>query len=257
MKGDYETISVDVTDRIGTVTLDRSDEMNALNKRSFRELSDAFETFDEMERSGDLGVVTVRGSGGNFSAGFDLSEVPSWEDQTPREIWMEFVSFHDAYRRIEQLSVPVIAAVNGYCLAAGLELAISCDFIVAKDDAVFAFPESQKGLAMDFGGAQKLPGIIGESNAMYLILTAESIDAELAHMWGLVQEVVDGESFEERIVELQETLASYPTYALGFNKDEVLSTRPDNIDEAMKVGIAYAVAVAKEERTQALVREFL
>jgi enoyl-CoA hydratase len=241
-----------------TVTLDRPDVTNSMNGQMFAELNEAFEQFHEKADKGELDVVTVSGAGDHFSAGADLHAVPAWDEQTPREIWADFELFHETYGLIEDLPVPVIAAVEGYCLAAGLELAISCDFIVARENSTFALPESEKGLAMDFGGAQKLPGMIGEKNAMYLVLTSESIDAERAHTWGLVQELVQGEdALAARVAELEDKLASFPSYVLGFNKDEVLSTRPENIDDAMKVAIAYAVSVYKEPETQEIVGDFL
>lgn len=253
----YQAISTDIADGKATITLDRPESMNTLNGQLFSELNDVLNQLHDLADSEDLDIVTIQGAGSHFSAGADLHAVPEWENQTPREIRSDFELFHETYGLIEELPVPVIAAVEGYCLAAGIELAISCDFIIAKENSTFAFPESEKGLAMDFGGAQKLPGMIGEKNTMYLVLTSESIDAELAHNWGLVQEVVSEDEFDGRIAELEEMISEYPTYVLGFNKDEVLSTRPDNIDEAMKVGIAYAVSVYKEEETQEIVREFL
>ncbi|MFB6170841.1 MAG: enoyl-CoA hydratase/isomerase family protein, partial [Haloarculaceae archaeon] len=148
-------------------------------------------------------------------------------------------------------------AVEGHCLGGALELALSCDVRVATTDASFGLPESKLGLAMNYGGAQKLPGFVGEGLAKYMIMTGEPIDAERAHRAGLVEECHEPGAFEDALADLEDALAEKPTYVHGFAKRQVHSARPLNLEESMNLAIYHAVSGYQEEETQQLSMEFL
>lgn len=249
----YSTINVDESDGRATVMLDRPTKLNAMTFETFVELEDAFTKFQDH----DLDIVTVRGVEGNFSAGVDMSNVPEWAERDPIEIRNDLERMQSAFRSIEALDVPVIAALEGYVLGGGLELAISCDIRVARTDAEFALPEADLGLAMNLGGAEKLPGLIGEGMAKYLVMTGRKIDAQRAYNSGLVEMFEPGDEFETTVTDLENDLAGKPTYVLGLGKRQIHSVRPLNLEEAMKQAIYHAIAAYGEEETIRRSLEFL
>ncbi|MDX1747033.1 MAG: enoyl-CoA hydratase/isomerase family protein, partial [Halobacteriales archaeon] len=194
-----------------TVTIDRPEKLNALTASAFADLKEAFDSFATGEPPS---VVILQGAGGNFSAGVDVSGVPAWVEEGPRAVRSALTGVHDALRAIEALDIPVVAAIEGYCLGGGLELAVACDLRIARADATLGLPEVNLGLAMDLGGAQKLPGMIGEGRTKELIMTGESIDGERAHAIGLVERVAPAARFDEAVSTLAETLAEKPTYVM-------------------------------------------
>lgn len=248
-----QTIDVTVSDDRATVLLDRPLKRNAMTGETFDELGDVFESFAADEPS----VVTVRGAGGDFSAGVDMAGVPEWADQRPLEVRDQLEAVHEALRTIESVDAPVIAALEGYALGGGLELALACDIRFASEDARFGLPEATLGLAMDLGGAQKLPGFIGEGMTKYLVMTGEQIDARRAYDVGLVEQVVPATEFDAELAALEDRLAAQPTYVMGLAKRQVHSARPPSLDEAMDQAIHHAIAAYHEEETQRRVTEFL
>lgn len=205
----------------------------------------------------DVELVTIEGSGAHFSAGVDMSDVPKWGEMNPLEVRDVLEPVHDALRAIEELDAPVVAALEGYVLGGGLELALACDIRVASETAEFGLPESEMGLAMDLGGAQKLPGMIGEGMTKYLIMTGERIDARRAYEVGLVKEYHSAAAFEAEVAKLETTLAKKPAYVHGLAKRQVHAARPLNLDEAMQQAIHHAIAAYNEPETQRRVQEFL
>jgi len=251
-----ETRSDDLTvvreeDR-ATVTLDRPGKLNALTGEMFGALGGAFEAFAE----DPPGVVTVRGTGGNLSAGVDMTGVPEWAEDRPLAVRDELESVHDAIRAIEDLDAPVVAACEGHALGGGLELALACDIRVAAVDARFGLPESKMGLAMDVGGAQKLPGMVGEGLTKYLVMTGESIGAERAYRSGLVEVLAEEGAFESELAAIESSLAEKPTYVHGLAKRQIHGVRPD-VETGMSLAIHHAIAAYHEEETLGRVTEFL
>ena len=236
-----------------TLTLDRPSKANALTGEMFEAVGDAFESFADDDA---LDGVTIRGAGGHFSAGVDMSGVPEWGEMNPLAVRDELEGIHDSLRAIEALDAPVVAALEGHVLGGGLELAISCDLRIASETAEFGLPESEMGLAMDLGGAQKLPSFVGEGLTKYLIMTGETIDARRAFEAGLVEEIHDAGEFEAAVADLEATLAARPTYVHGLAKRQVHSARPLNLDEAMQQAIHHAIAAYQEGETQERVRDF-
>lgn len=249
----YETISVEESDRRATVVLDRPEKKNALTKEMFSEIRAAVEAAADR----DTGVVTFWGAEGDFSAGVDMGNVPVWIEQKPLEIRDQLEVVHETLRFLESVDIPLVAALEGHVLGGALELAISCDLRVAKTDAKFGLPESKLGLAMNYGGAQKLPGLIGEGMTKYLIMTGETIDAERAHEIGLVERLAEADEFEETVKELEATLAEKPRYIHDMAKRQVHSVRPPNLEEAMQQAIHHAIAAYQEDETQRRAMDFL
>ena len=248
-----DDLRVDEEDGRATVTIDRPEKRNAMTAGTFDTLREAFVGFD----SASTDVVTIRGSDGDFSAGVDMSSVPDWAEANPLDVRDGLETVHAALDAIESLDVPVIAALEGFVLGGGVELALACDLRIASESAGFGFPEASMGLAMDLGGAQKLPGFVGEGTAKYLLMTGERIDAERAHEIGLVEERVPDEAFDDRIGELEDRLAAQPTYALGLVKRQVQAARPAHLDREMNTAIHHAIAAYHEDETQRRVGDFL
>jgi enoyl-CoA hydratase/carnithine racemase len=247
-----ENVVVDRRDGRVEVTLNRPEKSNALTGEMFLELG---ERFEELSDEG-VSVVTIRGVDGTFSAGVDMSDVPEWAEMNPLDVRDLLEPVHDGLRAIEALDAPVVAALEGHVLGGGLELAVACDIRIADTTATFGLPESTMGLAMDLGGAQKLPGMIGEGMTKYLIMTGESIDARRAHEIGLIEECHEPAAFEEALSALTETLASKPTYVHGLAKRQVHSVRPPNLDASMEQALHHAIAAYSEPETKRRVEEF-
>lgn len=248
-----DTIVVDRVDDRVRITLDRPEKANSLTGEAFLTLGSVFEDLADDPPS----VVTVRGAEGNFSAGVDVSDVPEWAELDPLEVHDLLEPIHDALRSIEALDAPVVAALEGYVLGGGLELALACDVRVASDTAEFGLPEAKLGLAMDLGGAQKLPGMIGEGMTKYLVMTGESIDVRRAHEIGLIEEYHDRTGFDEALSDLEESLAEKPTYVHGLAKRQIHSVRPPGLEESMQQAIYHAIAAYNEPETQRRVSAFL
>ena len=196
----YENILVQQENGIATITINRPKKLNALNRDTIQELHDAFEALNADENSK---VIILTGSGEKaFVAGADISEFAhfSVEDggklaTKGQELLFDFV---------ENLGTPVIAAVNGFALGGGLELAMAAHFRIASDNAKMGLPEVSLGVIPGYGGTQRLPQLVGKGKAMEMIMTAGMIGAEEAHQCGLVNHVTT----QEELLPLAQKLAS-------------------------------------------------
>lgn len=182
----FENILVSSENGIGQITINRPSKLNALNVATIQELHDAFQSLDEKP---ETRVIIITGEGEKaFVAGADISEFANFSveegaqlSQQGQELLFDFV---------ENLKTPVIAAVNGFALGGGLELAMSCHFRIASDNAKMGLPEVSLGVIPGYGGTQRLPQLVGKGRAMELIMTAGMIDAETAKTYGLINHVV-------------------------------------------------------------------
>ncbi len=196
----FENILVTIEGNLAKVTINRPKKLNALNKSTIEELHEAFKSLEE---NGGVKVILLTGSGEKaFVAGADISEFAHFSVNEGgklaakgQELLFDFV---------ENLSTPVIAMVNGFALGGGLELAMSCHFRIASDNAKMGLPETSLGVIPGYGGTQRLPQLIGKGKAMELIMTAGMISAEEAKSYGLVNYVVP----QDELVALGEKLAS-------------------------------------------------
>lgn len=180
----YEFVTLAVENRIATLTVNRPDKLNALNDATIAELGLAI---DEVRTRDDIAGLIVTGAGRAFVAGADISELSS---QTPTVAKARARAGQEVFRRFETSAKPVIAAVNGFALGGGCELALACHIRIASDKAKFGQPEVKLGTCPGFGGTQRLSRLIGKGRAIQLVTTAEMIDAQEAYRIGLVNKVV-------------------------------------------------------------------
>ena len=213
-------ISVDAPvaghDGVALVTIDRPEARNAL---SFALLSELADTLEALDRGGRMRVAVLTGSGDRaFAAGADIVELA---DQTPERLRAE--RQFESWDRIWAIGIPLIAAVRGFALGGGCELAMSCDLIVAGDDAQFGQPEIRIGVMPGAGGTQRLTRAIGVARAMELILTGRSMPAAEAQTAGLVTSVVPAGNTIPAALELADRIAAMPPLAVRAAKRSVLA----------------------------------
>lgn len=182
----FENILVEKENRIAIVTINRPSKLNALNKVTINELHEALQGLAD---DNEIRVIILTGSGEKaFVAGADISEFANFDSSQGAELAAKGQEL--LFNFIQNLPKPVIAAVNGFALGGGLELAMSAHFRVASDNAKMGLPEVTLGVIPGYGGTQRLPQLIGRGRAMEMILTAQMIDAQKALAYGLVNEVV-------------------------------------------------------------------
>jgi len=197
---DYQNLLFEENDGIATITINRPDKLNALNKETIRELHDAFKSADE---DSDIKVIIITGSGEKaFVAGADISEFADYSVAQGGELAAQGQAL--LFDFVAHLSTPVIAAVNGFALGGGLELAMSAHFRIASDNAKMGLPEVSLGVIPGYGGTQRLPQLVGKGRAFEMIMTAGMIDAATAERYGLVNHVTP----QEELLPLAEKIAS-------------------------------------------------
>ncbi len=185
----FNTILVSKHDRLAYITINRPKKLNALNKETISELSLAFQKFEEDE---NIRVIILTGSGEKaFVAGADISEFAHFSEEEGGRLAR--IGQEMLFDYIENLSTPVIAAVNGFALGGGLELAMCCHFRIASDTAKMGLPEVSLGVIPGYGGTQRLPQLVGKGKAMEMIMTAGMISAQEAKAYGLVNQVTTQE----------------------------------------------------------------
>ena len=212
----YETLVYEKKGSIGILTINRPEKLNALSNVLISELS---ALLADIEKDDELGVLILTGAGDNaFVAGADIGELVERDARLGRKVSRER---QDVFFRIENLPVPTIAAVNGYALGGGLELALACSIRFCSEKAQFGAPEVKLGIIPGDGGTQRLPRLIGKGRAMEMILTGDFIGAEEAFRIGLVNRVVPHENLLEKTMELAEKIASRPPLAVKYAKEAV------------------------------------
>ncbi|MFJ4671391.1 enoyl-CoA hydratase [Kitasatospora purpeofusca] len=209
----YETIRVERHDRVGLIALDRPKALNALNTRLMNEVVGAAQEFD---RDRAVGAVVVTGSDRAFAAGADIKEMQS----------LDFVDAYlgdwfAAWDRFGALRKPVVAAVAGYALGGGCELAMLCDVLIAADTAKFGQPEIKLGVIPGIGGSQRLTRAIGKAKAMELCLTGRTMDAEEAERAGLVSRIVPADRLLDEALATAATIAAMSAPAAIMMKESV------------------------------------
>jgi len=221
---DFETIKVDRTGRdgrIARIVLDRPHRMNTISVDLLDELSDAIE---QLDANSDVRCLLVEGAGDRaFSAGADVTSMATGAD--PIAIVELSRQGQQTFGKLERCDTPVVAAIDGYCLGGGMELATVADLRIASERSQFGQPEHNLGLLPGWGGTQRLAALIGESRAKEIIFTAERYDAATMLDYGFLTDVVDSDSFDEAAVELAEKLAAGPPIAQKFTKRAMLAGR--------------------------------
>jgi enoyl-CoA hydratase len=201
----YETITLAIADRIATITVNRPDKLNALDDRVIAELGEAI---DAVRDDTNVGGVILTGAGRAFIAGADITKLEQHGALATKALALRG---QDVFRRYETSPKPVIAAVNGFALGGGCELAMACHIRIASEAAKFGQPEVKLGLIPGYGGTQRLPRLVGKGRALQLLLTGEMIDAQEAFRIGLVNRVVPAaELIPAATTMLQTILANGP-----------------------------------------------
>ncbi|MCG8441863.1 MAG: enoyl-CoA hydratase [Caulobacterales bacterium] len=198
---DYATLLVERRGRVAIITLNRADALNALNTEVMRELT-ALVT--ELDRDRGVAVSVLTGAGRAFAAGADIKEM---QPQSFTDMYVE--DYFADWERFAAARKPIIAAVNGFALGGGCEVAMMCDLIIASDKAKFGQPEIRLGVTPGMGGSQRLTKAVGKAKAMDLVLTGRMIDAEEADRMGLVSRVVPHDSLMEEALAAAEVIAGY------------------------------------------------
>ncbi|BBY34598.1 enoyl-CoA hydratase [Mycolicibacter minnesotensis] len=209
----YETILVDRDGRVGTITLNRPQALNALNSRVMDEVTTAAAEFDA---DPSIGAIIITGSAKAFAAGADIKEMA---DLSFAEVFA--ADFFAAWSKLAAVRTPTIAAVAGFALGGGCELAMMCDLLIAADTAKFGQPEIKLGVLPGMGGSQRLTRAIGKAKAMDLILTGRTIDAAEAERSGLVSRVVPADDLLAEAGKVATTIAGMSLSAARMAKEAV------------------------------------
>ncbi|MBN8695313.1 MAG: enoyl-CoA hydratase/isomerase family protein [Bacteroidetes bacterium] len=207
----FENILVTTENNIQTITINRPDKLNALNKKTIDELSQAFSAAD---KDTSIKAIIITGSGQKaFVAGADISEFASFSVEQGKALSAE--GHKKLFDLVQNLNTPVIAAVNGFALGGGLELAMSCHIRVASDNAKMGLPEVSLGVIPGYGGTQRLAQLVGKGKAMEMIMTADMISANDALSWGLVNHVVTQEELLAKCNEIANKILSKSSVAIA------------------------------------------
>lgn len=199
---EYKILKIEVVDGIALVTINRPEAMNALNTRFFNEMDDFIAN---VKTNKALKAIVITGVGKAFVAGADIAEMV---DKTQEEGSIFSALGQNTFSSFGELDIPVIAAVNGFALGGGLELAMGCDFRIASSKAKFGQPEVNLGLIPGYAGTQRLSRLVGLGDALYLLMSAEMIGADDALRIGLIQKVVEPEVLMDEVMKIAKTISS-------------------------------------------------
>ncbi len=223
---DYETLLISVKDRVATIRLNRPEALNALNSALLAELAEAISALDA---DAAVGAIVLTGSEKAFAAGADVREmsVKGFADTFNEEM------FNTSFDTIARCRKPIIAAVAGYCLGGGCELAMACDFILAADSAKFGQPEINLGIIPGLGGTQRLTRLVGQSKAMELVLTGRFIGAEEAERAGLAARIVPAAELVAEAEKTARVIAGKSPVAVKAAKEAVLRAGETTLREGL------------------------
>lgn len=239
----YQNLQLEQRERVATLTISRPEKLNALNHRTIDELLAAFQSLDDRA---EIRVVVVTGAGEKaFVAGADIGEI---RDQSPLQARQFSKVGQRLMRRVETMSKPVIAAVNGFALGGGLELALACHFRYASENARLGLPEIKLGIIPGFGGTQRLSRLVGRSRAIEMMLTGEPVDARTAERYGIVQGVVAQGEVHQHALEIAGRLAEAAPHAVRAILDAVDRGLDMPLDPALDFETSqFALCCASED----------
>jgi enoyl-CoA hydratase len=222
----YETILVETRGKVGLITLNRPKALNALNSQV---LKDVVAALQSLEADPEIGAVVLTGSEKAFAAGADIKEMQA---KSYIDVYME--DFFAGWEGLTRIRKPIIAAVSGYALGGGCELAIMCDFIIAGDNAKFGQPEITLGVMPGMGGSQRLTRFVGKSKAMDMCLTGRMMDAAEAERCGLVSRVVPAAEVVEEALKAAAKIASFSQPAVMMTKEAVNRSYETTLTEGLR-----------------------
>lgn len=221
----HDTVLIERRDRVGLITLNRPDSLNALNTAV---LTDLVTALDELEQDDHIGAIVLTGAGRAFAAGADIREMQS------RTYADMFGSNHlAAWERLAAARKPTIAAVAGYALGGGCEIAMMCDILIAAENARFGQPEITLGIIPGIGGSQRLTRAVGKATAMDMVLTGRTLDADDAHRFGLVSRIVGVDELVDVACEIAQSIASRSRPAALAAKEAVNRSYESSLQEGL------------------------
>jgi enoyl-CoA hydratase len=242
---EYTKLIIEKQEDICIVKINNPQAMNALNSTVLSELDCAF---SQIESDQTIKVVILTGEGRAFVAGADISQMSTMSAAEGKAFGEQGAA---VFRKIEQLKVPVIAAVNGFALGGGCELAMACDIRIASAKAKFGQPEVGLGITPGFSGTQRLPRLVGMGVAKELIYTADIIGADEAYRIGLVNKVAEPEALMDQAIEMAKKIASKAPIAVRYSKEAINRGCQVDIDTAIAIeanlfGLCFASEDQKE-----------
>jgi enoyl-CoA hydratase len=226
---EYKNLKVDISEGVALVTISRPAAMNALNSEFFTGFN---EILGNISKDDSIRVLVLTGEGKAFVAGADIAEMV---DMNFKQACCFSQMGQQTFLRLERMVIPVIAAVNGFALGGGCELAMACDFRIASSAAKFGQPEVSLGLIPGYAGTQRLSRLAGMGNALYLILTGDMITADEALRMGLVQKVVPPESLMEEVMKIARKMASNGSQAIVKAKEIIRKGREVTLTDGSKM----------------------
>lgn len=237
-----EVVLKRIDGHVATLTINRPDKLNALNIETRGRI---VQELDELAKNDDVRVVVITGAGDKaFVAGADISE---FEGKSPVD-QHRVMTDSSVFLAVDRFPKPIIAAINGFCLGGGCELAMACDIRIASEGAKLGQPEINLGLLPGGGGTQRLPRLVGMGAALKLLYTGDFIRADEAHRIGLVDEVVPAGDVAARAKELAETIAAKSPVALRLIKQAVRTSLRTPLDEGLSQEVSlFALAFASED----------
>jgi len=243
----YSTLQLEVLDKSAEIVINRPEAMNALNSQVFKDLNSAL---DVIEQNDKLCAVIITGNGKAFVAGADIAEM---SNMGPSEARVFSTTGQDTFNRLANFKIPVIAAINGFALGGGCELAMGCDMRIASNLAKFGQPEVNLGLIPGYFGMKRLADIVGLSNALYLLCTADMIDANEALRLGLVQKITEPDELMNEARKIASKIASKGKMSVAKVKQVTVQGTDLNFSEARKLEIeAFASMFGTPEATEGM-----
>jgi enoyl-CoA hydratase len=245
---DFKNVLVEVKENVAVVTINREAKLNALNTETILELTCLFEG---LANQNDVKCIILTGAGNRaFVAGADISEMANMSVLDAKEFANRG---HRLMNTIENMPVPVIAAVNGYALGGGTEIALACDFIYASDKAKFGLPEVGLGVFPGFGGTQRLTKRVGPAKAKELILSGEMIDACKAYEFGIVNKVVEADKLMEETIAVAKKIASKAPFAIRLAKELIDVATNIDLKRGLKMEADYfSLCFATEDQKEGM-----
>jgi enoyl-CoA hydratase len=248
----YHNIEFKIDNAIGTLTLNRPQKLNAFNAEVLLELE---ALINKISKTKELRAIIITGAGRAFCTGGDLlweKEIGEMQSKDTKKV---ILNLKNLFLKIEQLQQPIIAAINGYAVGGGVELAMACDIRIASKSAKFIHPETHLGVVAPLGGTQRLPRLIGIGKAKLMLYTGMEIDASTAYEWGLVDLIAEDTALMTKAVEIAQQITTKPQKPIELTKKAINKNyHKDLIDEDE---LDYYVACSKTNENKERLNNFI